>query len=120
MYTAVAHATITTTYRGPALGKRDIMRIVLKIMAAPIMCLLALAVSVCSFLLLVTGFVCGLLCVLITIGGIVLLLTQQIAGGIAFLVLAYLVSPYGLPAFAAWLVGKLNALRYSLQYFILG
>ena len=96
------------------------MRIVLKIVTAPILCLLALAVSICSFLLVIAGFVCWLLSVLAAIGGVVLLLTQQTAGGIAFLVIAYLVSPYGLPAFAAWLVGKLNALRYSLQYFILG
>ncbi len=96
------------------------MRIVLKIVTAPILCLLALTVSMCSFVLVIAGFVCWFLSVLMAIGGVVLLLTQQIAGGIAFLVIAYLVSPYGLPAFAAWLVGKLNALRYSLQCFILG
>jgi hypothetical protein len=84
------------------------------------MCLLALAVSVCSFMLLVAGFVCWILTVLLTIGGLVLLFTHQIAGGIAFHVIAYLASPYGLPTFAAWLIGKLNALRYLLKDFIVG
>jgi hypothetical protein len=96
------------------------MRIVLQIVAAPIMCLLALAVSICSFLLVVAGFVCWILSVLTTICGVVLLFTNEVAGGIAFLVIAYLVSPYGLPSFAAWLVGKLSALRYSLKDFIFG
>jgi hypothetical protein len=50
----------------------------------------------------------------------VLLVTNHIAGGIAFLVISFLVSPYGLPALFAWLVGKLDALRYLLKEFITG
>lgn len=96
------------------------MRIVLKILAAPVMCLFALAVAICSFLLMITGFVCWFLSGLSCIGGVVLLVTQHTAGGIAFLAIAFLVSPYGLPALAAWLVGKLNSVKYSLQAFILG
>ena len=95
------------------------MRIVLKIVAAPIACVLALTVSVCSFLLVVAGTICWVLCVLVTIMAIVILISGQLVGGIAFLVIAYLVSPYGLPTFAAWLVGKLDALRWSLATFII-
>ena len=95
------------------------MRIVLKILAAPAMCLLALAVAVCTFSLMIAGFVGWFLMVLACIGGIVLLFIQQPAGGIAFLVIGFLVSPYGLPAFFAWLVGKMDGLRYSLKEFIL-
>ncbi|MDR1205939.1 MAG: CD1845 family protein [Peptococcaceae bacterium] len=96
------------------------MRIVLKMLAAPTMCLLALTVAVCSFLLLVAGFVCCFLAVAACIGGVVLLLTSHPDGGIAFLIIAFLVSPYGLPALFARLVGWLNALRFSLKEFILG
>jgi hypothetical protein len=95
------------------------MRIVLKVIAAPAVCLLALTALVCSFILLIIGFVCWFLTVFACIGGIVLLFIHQPAGGIAFLVIAFLVSPYGLPALFAWLVGKLNGLRCSLQDFIL-
>lgn len=95
------------------------MRIVLKILAAPAMYLLALSVAVCSFLLVVAGFVCWFVTVLACIGGVVLLITRHPAGGIAFLVIGFLVSPYGLPALAAWLVGKMNSAKYSLQAFIL-
>jgi hypothetical protein len=96
------------------------MRFVLKILAAPAICLLALTVAVCSFLLMIAGFVGWVLCVLISIGGIVLLFTHHVGGGIAFLVIAFLVSPYGLPALFAWLVGKLNALRWLLKEFVIG
>ena len=94
------------------------MKTVLKILAAPTMCLLALAVAICSFLLVVAGFICWFLTVAACIGGIILLLTHHVDGGIAFLILAFLVSPYGLPALFAFLVGKLNALRWSLKEFI--
>ena len=95
------------------------MRIVLKTLAAPAMCLLALTVAVCTFALMIAGFVGWFLMVLACIGGIVLLFIHQPAGGVAFLVIGFLMSPYGLPAFFAWLVGKMNGLRYSLQKFIL-
>ncbi len=95
------------------------MRIVLKILAAPAMCLLAVVVGVCSVLLLIAGFVCWFASVFACIGGLVLLFTHQPAGGIAFLVIGFAVSPHGLPKLVAWLVGKLNALRWSLKEFIL-
>jgi hypothetical protein len=52
------------------------------------------------------------------IASVVMLFTGQTAGGIAFLVIAFLLSPYGLPAFAAWLVGKLDGVNCSLKEFI--
>lgn len=95
------------------------MRTVLKILAAPAVCLLALLVAICSFVLMAAGFVCWFLTVAACIGGVVLLITKHTAGGLAFLAIAFLVSPYGLPALAVWLVGKLNNARYSLQAFML-
>lgn len=44
----------------------------------------------------------------------------QTVGGIVFLVLAFLVSPYGIPAVAEWLVDKLHSLNYALRGFITG
>jgi hypothetical protein len=87
-------------------------------MAAPAVCLLTLTVAVCSFIL-AAGVAAWALSVLATIGGVVLLFTHQAAGGIAFLVIAFLVSPYGLPALMAWLLGKLEGLRCSLKEFML-
>lgn len=84
------------------------------------MLLLTLAVAMCTFILAVTGFLSWLLSVLVFIGAVVLLFAHQPAGGIAFLVVAFLVSPYGLPALAAWLVGKLDGIKYCLREFITG
>ena len=40
--------------------------------------------------------------------------------GIQGLVIAFAVSPFGLPAVAEWLIDKLDSLNYSLKSFITG
>ena len=84
------------------------------------MLLLTLVVAFCAFIITVTGFLAWLLSVLVAVGAVVLFFSHQSAGGIAFLVIAFLVSPYGLPALAAWLVGKLDSVKFSLREFIMG
>ena len=44
-----------------------------------------------------------------------ILIADSTRYGIGLLILAFLVSPYGLPMLAAWLVGKLHGLRYAIQ-----
>lgn len=95
------------------------MRIVLKILAAPVMLLLTLAVAFCAFILSVAGFLFWILSVLVVAGAVLLFISHQHLGGIAFLMIAFLVSPYGLPALAAWIVGKLAGVKYSLREFIM-
>ena len=46
--------------------------------------------------------------------------TYSVQNGIILLVIAFLVSPMGLPMAAAWLLGKLQALRYTIQDWIYG
>ena len=93
-------------------------KIVLKILAAPAMCLLALAGAIGSLAVLVAGFVGWFLAIAAGVGGVALILTHHPAGGIAFLVIAFMVSPWGIPKLIAWLIGKLNGLKYLLKSFL--
>ena len=43
------------------------------------------------------------------------LITYSPQNGIILLVMAFLVSPYGLPLAAIWLLGKVQNLRYAIQ-----
>ncbi|MDR2514745.1 MAG: CD1845 family protein [Christensenellaceae bacterium] len=95
------------------------MRILLKILAAPIMLLLTIIVAFCTFIISVTGVIFWILSVLVFVGAALLFFSQQMAGGIAFLVIAFMVSPYGLPALAAWLIGMLDNAKYSLREFLM-
>ena len=94
--------------------------IVLKILAAPFVVVLTVLAAVVSFLFCVAGAVCVVGCVVLTLLAVVLFIGGQTLGGAVFLVLAFLVSPYGIPAIADWLVERLYSLYYALRDFITG
>lgn len=90
------------------------MRFFLKILAAPVVVALTLFVWICSGLLYVSAFVFGLAGTLVAILGVAVLVTYSPKNGIILLVIAFLVSPMGLPMAAAWLLGKIQDLRYAI------
>ena len=94
--------------------------IVLKILAALFVVVLTILAAVVSFLFCVAGAVCVVGCVELTLLAVVLFIGGQTLGGAVFLVLAFLVSPYGIPAIADWLVERLYSLNYALRDFITG
>lgn len=92
--------------------------IVIKILAAPFVVALTLLVAIVSFLYCVASTLCHIGCVVLTLLALVLFIGGQTLGGVVFLVLAFLVSPFGIPAIADWLMDRLYSLKYSLQDFI--
>ena len=94
--------------------------IVLKILAAPVMVALSLLAAMVTFLFCVASAVCELGCIVLTLLSLILFIGGQTVGGIVFLVLAFLVSPFGVPATAEWLVDKLHSVKFALRDFITG
>ena len=47
--------------------------------------------------------------------GVAVLLTYSVQNGVILLVIAFLLSPLGLPSAALWLLGKVQDLRYFIQ-----
>ena len=94
--------------------------IVLKILAAPVMVALSLLAAMVTFLFCVASAVCELGCIVLTLLSLILFVGGQTVGGIVFLVLAFLVSPFGVPAIAEWLVDKLHSAKFALRDFITG
>lgn len=97
-----------------------ILKLGLKILAAPVVLALALFTWVCFGLLYVSSFVFGLASTVVALLGIAVLVTYSPQNGIILLVIAFLVSPVGLPMAAAWLVGKVQDLRYVIQDAVYG
>ena len=91
------------------------MRILMKLLAAPVVLVLMLFVWVCSALLYCSAFVFGLAGTIIGLLGLAVLVTYSVKNGIILLVIAFLVRPMGLPMAAAWLLGKVQDLRYTIQ-----
>ena len=82
------------------------MRIIIKILLFPIVLALTLLVAFCRFFCLFSGMVLGIVAFLLFLLGIVVLFAGRVDGFIGFLVLAWLVSPYGLPLAASWLTER--------------
>src|SRR5699024_3635071 len=97
-----------------------ILRLMMKILAAPVVLALTLFTWACFGLLYVSSFIFGLVSTVVALLGIAVLVTYSPQNGIILLVMAFLVSPVGLPMAAAWLVGKVQDLRYAIQDAVYG
>lgn len=96
------------------------MRLMLKLLAAPVVVALTLFVWICSGLLYCSAFIFGLAGIIVAILGVAVFITYSPQNGIILLVIAFLISPMGLPMAAAWLLGKIQDLRYAIQDRIYG
>ncbi len=91
------------------------MRILLKILFAPVMLALILFVNFFAFLLTVSSVFFGIAGTVFAILAAILFFAVNRTNGIIVLIFAFLISPFGLPMLAAWLLGKVQQLRYALQ-----
>jgi len=96
------------------------MRVLLKILAAPLVAVLAVITWLFAFLLNLSSVVFGVAGTLLGICGVIVIFTSSATIGIIVLVIAFLVSPFGLPMLAAWLLGQLQKLRYAIQNDVYG
>ena len=92
-----------------------LLKLLLKSVAAPVILVLTLFVWLCAGLVYISGLVLGLVSMVLGLLGVAVLITYSPQNGIILLVLAFLVSPYGLPLAAIWLLGKVQDLRYAIQ-----
>lgn len=94
------------------------MRILFKILAAPLVVVLAVGTAVLAFLCGVAEWLLDIISGLIVILAIGFFIDQQFTNGGIALVLAFLCSPVGLPAVAGWVLDRLVDLDFSLRRFI--
>lgn len=98
---------------------RFVLKLILKVIVLPIWLILTIAVGVLMLTLKLGAVVLGLASGIIGILGILLLFKSQWVGAILYLIIAYLISPYGLPSAAAWLIAHIAFLKESLGSFLL-
>lgn len=92
------------------------MRIILKILTAPFVLLLSLALGVLTLLhTLTTGVLSILALVAAACGLFACTIGGDPASGVRVLSVAALISPFGLPALSEWLILKLGDLKYTLR-----
>ncbi len=91
------------------------MKFILKILFAPVIAVLAIAIWIFALMLRLSAWVFGIAGTVLGILGLITLLFINATNGIIILVFAFLVSPVGLPMLAAWTIGQMQRFRYFVQ-----
>ena len=92
------------------------MRLILKILLLPVVFILTVFVAACRFLCTFSTILLSIMAfVTFAIALGTMLLLQDGTGGLKIMILAWLISPYGIPLFASWLVEKVNNLNGRLK-----
>ena len=99
---------------------RKILKLLLMIAVAPIVVALTLFVWICLGLVYVSGLVLGLISMILALLGVAVLITYSPQNGVILLVIAFLISPMGLPLAAIWLLGKVQDLKFAIQDWMYG
>ena len=96
------------------------LKCLLMIITAPVILVLTLFVWLCMGLIYISGLVLGLLSTVIALLGVAVLITYSPQNGVILLVMAFLISPMGLPLAAIWLLGKVQSLKFAIQDWVYG
>ena len=97
-----------------------VLKCLLMIVTAPVIWVLTLFVWLCMGLIYISGLVLGLLSTVIALLGVAVIITYSPQNGVILLVIAFLISPMGLPLVAIWLLGKVQDLKFAIQDWMYG
>ena len=86
------------------------MRLILKILLAPVLLVLAFLIWLCTLTLHISAVLLNVLSVLLVLVSIFSFIDHDVKNGVIELA-AVMLSPYGLPMIGAWLVAQLHLLR---------
>lgn len=96
------------------------MKFLLKILFAPIIVILTLIIWTFALILRLSAWVFGIIGTILGLLGLAILLLDSVTNGIIVLVIAFLVSPIGLPMLAAWTIWQMQRFRYFVQDAVYG
>lgn len=92
------------------------MRILLKILLFPITLTLSVIVLVCQFLCVFSTMLLSILAFLLFVLALaIMVLLGEVGEGLKTLLAAYLISPYGVPMLATWLIGTMDRINEQLK-----
>ena len=93
---------------------------ILKVLFAPVSLALTLFTWLCAGLISCSAFVFKLASALLSLLAVAVLITYSVKNGIILLLIAFLISPLGLPMLAVWLLGKLQSTNAAVRAFLNG
>ena len=96
------------------------MKLILKILAAPVIIILTPLTWLGFRLLKISAWVFGLAGAVMAVLAAAFMLLVSVKEGLILLAVAFLVSPYGLPVLTVYILGGLQSVSLSLREFIRG
>ena len=90
------------------------MKLILKVLFAPIVAVLALLVHLSAFVLRMSAWIFGLVGTILALLSIFVFI-DSIVNGCIILFAAFLVCPFGIPMLALWMIGQVQKVRYVIQ-----
>ncbi len=94
------------------------MKLLLKILISPVLLLMKLITLMGSAVIYISGMALGIVSGIIAVIGLVYIVTGSVSNGIIGLVIAYLLSPYGIPMLVIMLLGAVQRTRENLKYML--
>ena len=92
------------------------MRILLKILLFPITLMVSIILLVCQFVCVFSSMLLSILAfILFALGFAAMVFLGDTNEGLKAMFIAYLISPYGIPMLAAWLIGKITGVNECLK-----
>lgn len=96
------------------------MKTLLKIIFAPVIAVMWILIKIGSLITYISGLALGIASGIFGVISIIFLLIGSTQNGLIGLVIAYLLSPYGIPMFTILLLGIIQKVRFNLQEAIYG
>lgn len=91
------------------------MKAILKVLTFPIVLILDLFTWICVGLISCSAILFKLASAILAILAVAVLITYSVQNGLILLILAFLVSPLGLPMIAVWLLGGLQKISGTIK-----
>lgn len=96
------------------------MKILLKILFAPVIAVLSIFIWLAAKIVQAAAIVLNFIAVATALGAICILIDGRTAHGIAGLIAAFLLTPFGLPLFSIILLGQVQKFKFWLQNRVYG
>ena len=87
----------------------------MKIILFPIILLLSILIAFLKFIIKVSGIILCIISFLVFIGAVACFIQNDMVTGMVALLLAFLISPYGLPKIALWITAYLEVGKDTLR-----
>lgn len=96
------------------------MKILLKILFAPVIALLSVFIWIATKIVQVSAIVLNMIAVATALGAVCIIIDGRTAHGIAGLVAAFLLTPFGLPLLSIILLGQVQRFKCWIQDCVYG